>query len=480
MRRAAPVYCWRLIPWTWCAVLSGPNAGSFAITSNTCSNSSLSDGATCTITFTPLVTAPGTYTATMKMPDNTRLGYRSATLNLDAEAGGEGTFRAVAPFRLLDTRNGTGGVSHPVGAGGTVSVSVLTLGTVQLPKGGASAIVLNVTETGATHSSFLTVYPDGAPRPAASNLNFAAGRTEANLVTVEVGGDDKIDFYNNLGSVQVIADVVGYYVADDTGEYVVAGDSYHPLAPSRVLDTRTHSAVSANGTIRVPFSISATADTHISAVAVNITVVRPAQSGYLSAWNGQGPVPTSTLNFPQGATVPNMAIVATSQCVVATCGQVEPYFSIKNTSTGSTDVLVDVIGYFDKGGETDGLRFHPTAPTRIVDTRSQIGGNDALGTGTIDAFAATTVTNSHTVALALNVTAVAPTASTYLTIWPAGGARPTASTLNPAAGQTVANSTIAGLGAGNQFDVYNQQGTTNFIADVAGTFDTYQFLPSGN
>ncbi|MBC9728021.1 N-acetylmuramoyl-L-alanine amidase [Streptomyces sp. TRM68367] len=67
-----------------------------------------------------------------------------------------------------------------------------------------------MTATGGTSSSYVTVYPDGATRPTASNLNFSAGETIPNLVVVPVV-NGKVDFYNNAGSVNLIADITGYY-----------------------------------------------------------------------------------------------------------------------------------------------------------------------------------------------------------------------------------------------------------------------------
>jgi len=79
-----------------------------------------------------------------------------------------------------------------------------------------TAVVLNVTATGPTASSFVTVYPDGGTRPVTSDLNFTAGETIPNLVVVPVGADGKVDFYNDAGSVNLIADLSGYYTAGGT------------------------------------------------------------------------------------------------------------------------------------------------------------------------------------------------------------------------------------------------------------------------
>jgi hypothetical protein len=110
---------------------------------------------------------------------------------------------------VLDTRNGTGGYSSPVGPGGTISLQVT--GVDGVPATGVTAVVLNVTVTDPTAISFVTVYPDGETRPLASNLNFYAGETIPNLVVVPVGADGKVDFFNAAGSTDLVADLAGYY-----------------------------------------------------------------------------------------------------------------------------------------------------------------------------------------------------------------------------------------------------------------------------
>jgi hypothetical protein len=45
----------------------------------------------------------------------------------------------------------------------------------------------------------------------ASNLNFTAGKTIPNVV-VPVGADGKVAFCNQVGTVNLIADLAGYYM----------------------------------------------------------------------------------------------------------------------------------------------------------------------------------------------------------------------------------------------------------------------------
>jgi hypothetical protein len=122
---------------------------------------------------------------------------------------------------------------------------------------------------------------------------------------------------------------------------------------------------------------------------------------------------------------------------------------------------------------TSGPSFHAMVPARIMDTRSGTGTTASpLGAGEIRALqvAGQADIPADAVAVALNVTVTEPTAATYLTVWPAGAAQPTASNVNVVAGQTVANMVTVGLGAGGQVDLYNFNGDAEVVVDVTGWY----------
>jgi hypothetical protein len=124
-------------------------------------------------------------------------------------AAGGSLFVGVTPARILDTR-----VTHnAIGPGATLVLAVAGQGGVPamnatVPPG---AVVMNVTVTNPTAPSYLAVWPDGAARPVASDLNYVAGLTVPNLVVVKLGASGSIDLYNAFGTSDVIADVVGWY-----------------------------------------------------------------------------------------------------------------------------------------------------------------------------------------------------------------------------------------------------------------------------
>ncbi|MGB8860562.1 MAG: glycosyl hydrolase family 28-related protein [Ilumatobacteraceae bacterium] len=77
---------------------------------------------------------------------------------------------------------------------------------------------MNVTFVNPSASGYLTVYPPDAALPITSNLNWTAGQAPApNAVTVRLSADGRVGFYNFAGTVDLIADVVGYYEPSTAG-----------------------------------------------------------------------------------------------------------------------------------------------------------------------------------------------------------------------------------------------------------------------
>ena len=400
----------------------------------------------------------------------------AATPSVSAANPVGGTYQTVAPARVLDTRVGKGAPKAPVGPGRVISVHMLGAGAV--PTTRVSAVVLNLTVAAATRSSYLTVWPKGKARPTVSSINFVAGVSRANLVTMPLGADGSISIFNRAGSVQVIADVMGYYVAEGAA---TAGGLYQSVLPERLLDTRDPAfggAVLSGEPVSIPVdyndpNTAVDENPHIRALAVNITAVSPTKPGYFISWDGGGALPrTSTLNFARGTVTPNMAIVPVGPCV--DCGPATgfPSITVVNGSAGTVHMLVDIVGFYDDGQLGDGLRFKPlTTPTRIVDTRKGQGATKLAGNQTKSVTAPASVAGVRTNSLVTNTTAVQPTLSTYLTLWAGGDRRPPVSNLNPAKGQVVANATITDVGPGNVFNVYNKNGATNVVVDVTGTME---------
>ncbi len=75
---------------------------------------------------------------------------------------------------------------------------------------------------------------------------------------------------------------------------------------------------------------------------------------------------------------------------------------------------------------------------------------------------------SNATGVIVNVTVAGTTASSYLSVWPAGTARPTSSNLNWTAGRTIPNLVMTRLGSGGALSIGNASGQAHVIVDVMG------------
>lgn len=405
-----------------------------------------------------------------------------------AVAGPAGAYTPLKPARLLDTRKKIGvTTTTPLGAGRSVDLQVSTRGGV--PTSGTSSVVLNVTVVSPSSEGYVTIYPTGSTRPTASSVNFNKGWTGANLVTVKLGSGGKVRVFNYAGNAHVVADVVGYYHAT-TSTATKSYGGYAAVNPSRILDTRE-----SNAPLPAGYYLSTGADfgtdeqtglpinPHVRAFAVNVTVVKPTSSGYLTVWNGdENAIPgTSTLNFTTGKTVPNMAVAPTRACGSECTDPTTPVIGVLNGSGGNAHVVVDLVGIYDDNTLDGTWRYRALpSPTRIVNTKTGQGLASAISSnGTRTVTTPSSIRTTDTMALVTNTTANKPTATTVLTLWNPGCTpdpnfqclRPIASNLNPYAGQLVSNMTITDIGYDYEFLIHNRVGATNLVIDVAGTME---------
>jgi hypothetical protein len=376
-------------------------------------------------------------------------------------------FHPVPPARILDSRP-----THQVGPYGTkwatnVTRDVQVAGFSGVPAG-ADAVTLNVAVTGGSAPSYLTIWPKGQARPQTANLNWPAGATIANAVTMTVGASDSVSVRNNAGTVDVIVDIVGYY--DDA-----AGDGFTPLAvPKRIQDSRpayqvgpysskwgpgvTRNVTVAGGSTGVP--------TNADAVVLNVAVTGSSLTGYLTLYpNGQAKPTASSINFAKAQTIAN-AVTAK----VGTLQQVKVF-----NAQGNVDVIIDVIGYF-RAGTGEPYRPLPN-PVRIQDSRptSTVGPyTTPWATGTDRAVQVTGPAANIPIATAsaamLNVAVTGGSTAGYLTVYPNGAVRSTASSMNWAKAQTISNSVTAGIGNAGQIRAYNAAGNVHVIMDVFGYY----------
>ena len=122
------------------------------------------------------------------------------------------------------------------------------------------------------------MWPTGAGRPLASNLNFGGGQTIPNMVIVPVGAGGQVSFFNNTGGVDVVVDVLGWFPT---------GASYTGSIRRRCMDTRGGNPTidgqfAGAGQVGQAGSVDLTVvgrggvpATGVGAVALNVTATNP-------------------------------------------------------------------------------------------------------------------------------------------------------------------------------------------------------------
>ncbi len=394
---------------------------------------------------------------TVELPD-------AYTFTAAPAAAADGSFVPMTPHRFLDTRAGTGAPKARVAAQGTVRLQVG--GVDGIPTTGVTAVSMNVTAVAPTKAGFVTVYPDGQALPGVSNLDFTAGQTIPNLVVVPVV-DGKVDLHNSsFGTVDLLADVNGYYTGV-SGK----GSQVNSVGPTRILDTRAGTGapmrrVAAEGTVRLQVAgVAGVPATGVTGVVMNVTAVRPTGAGFVTVYpDGQALPNVSNLNFTAGETVPNLVVVPV----------VDGKVDLHNGSGGTVDLLADITGYYSAAG-TGGSLLQAVTPVRVLDTRSGTGG--AGGTVVPRGGITLNVSDlpgapSTLTAVVLNVTVTAPQQAGFLSVYPDGQALPNVSNLNYSAGETIANQVVVPVVDGS-VDLYNgSDGNVQVVADLDGYYLT--------
>ncbi len=382
---------------------------------------------------------------------------RPEAVNLPA---GASSFISVPPSRLADTR-------PEFSVGGFLRVDANTIRVQVTGRGGvplaATAGVLNITAVNTTAAGFITVYPAGASRPEASNVNIErVGQIIPNLVTVRFGTGagtaGAIDVFTQ-NPCDLIVDVNGAYAP--VADAVSAGRFVGLESAVRVLDTRNSGVkVGQGATTRV--NIAAVVPASASAVVVNLTVTESTGPGFWAAYpaGGTPPQSSSVNNDAADQTRANQAILPV--------GEAGGIRGIDVFASAGGHLIVDVAGYFTGPTAAPGSEglFVPNAPYRTLDTRS----NPRYGrmyAGWVAEFDYSGRALSQ--AVVVNLTATETRAAGFFTGYPARTVRPLASNLNASyKDQTIANHAILRTSTVG-VAVFTQSGAS-LIVDVAGYF----------
>ncbi len=373
-------------------------------------------------------------------------------------------FVPVAPCRVADTRNAAGPFGGPTMTAGSTRPFAIPQGACGIPST-AQAYSLNVTVVPPGPLSYVTLWPDGQPQPGVSTLNSFDGEVLANAAIVPAGAAGAVDVYVS-DATDVILDINGYF---DTPSATTS--AFYASSPCRIADTRFPDgpfggpSLAARGSRDFAVSSSPCGiPSGAGAYSLNVTAVPDDGLAFLTAWpTGQQRPLVSTLNSFSGKVVANAAIVPSGS-----------NDSVSVYAFNPTDVILDINGYFSRGGQAGGLAFYAVTPCRIADTRNDDGpfGGPILEFRTTRTFGipagACNIPNTAA-AYAMNVTVVPDGPLWYLTAWPTGVARPDVSTLNSWDGSAVANAAIVPAGADGAISVY-ASGRTHVILDINGYF----------
>jgi hypothetical protein len=403
--------------------------------------------------------ADGTITVTATATDTGgNTGPSSSTTTTRTSAEQDRYVGLTSPVRVLDSRSGTDNVGTSPG---------LKRGAVELDlsgrvPAGATGAVLNVTVTSPQRSGFVVVYPSGTTRPGTSNVNFAAGQTQANEVVTALSSSRKAVVYvDSVASAHVIADLVGYLTPQPG-----AGGYLTPVTPKRVLGEELRRNLGSSvGSSSVVVDVSTAVPAGSTGVVLNVTVASPSQSGFVVAYpDGTTQPGTSNVNFAANQVQANEVI---SQ--LGTGGKVR-----LTLSRGQARVIVDVVGAITPSTATGAGRFTPLAtPVRALDTREAIGvtGTARRTPSTPVELLMPSVIPAEAKGLILNVTSTGQLGSGFVVVYPTGSAKPGTSNVNFRQGVNQANEVIVKIGTGRKVTFSVGGGgtpSTHVIADIVG------------
>ena len=153
-----------------------------------------------------------------------------------------------------------------------------------------------------------------------------------NLVITKVGTNGAVSLFNSDGETHIVVDLLGWFDVSGRGAAGFAS------SPKRLMDTRDANAkIGAESTMQLKVTDVAGVPSGAKAVVLNVTVVDPTETSFLTVYPmGQALPTTSNLNFTPGSTVPNQ--------VIATVGE-GGRICIYNHS-GQTHIIADLVGWY--------------------------------------------------------------------------------------------------------------------------------------
>jgi hypothetical protein len=265
-------------------------------------------------------------------------------------------------------------------------------------------------------------------------------------------GDNGYTNYASLGKYSITAD------------FGLAGDTFVPVAVTRLLDTRNTTAPIFTGTTRNLTVTGGVAGVpaNATAVALNVAAVNPVTTGHLRVFPAGTPLPNaSVVNFTRTKNTPNHVIAK-----VGAGGQISIY------AGSQTHVIVDINGYFVESAT--GSRYTPVAaPTQIGFVNIPAAtANPADSTVTIQVLGKGGNPASGVATVAVNVAVLSPDSTGHIRVYPADDpVAPNASTNNFVVGDSRTNQVLVNPSATGAIKIYNTAtGPINVRVDTVGYF----------
>ncbi len=367
-------------------------------------------------------------------------------------------FVPVTPTRILDTRDGTGGVTAgKVPAAGSVSVSVIGG---EVP-GGARAVALNLTTTLVDGPGYVTAWPAGEAMPPTSNLNVSVGgETATNGAVLAVGAGGRINLFT-YEPAHLVADLTGYWIAAGA----TTDGRLHPApTPTRLMDTRD-----GTGGKTGLFAPNSQYDLQItgpdvpadaSAVVLTVTYTGATEPGFLTLWPAGTTRPTVSIANPNGLgdIRSNLAVVK-----IGAGGKVSIY------SDKPEHVVIDLVAYFSDEPGTAGL-YTAASPRRVEDSRLADQPFGRVAAGSTAVMSLNPILPPNAAVVLYNLTATQTLGAGYVTAYRSERAKPLASSVNwSGSDQHRAALTGSSVGATRSLKYYASS-DTDLVIDIAGWF----------
>ncbi len=354
--------------------------------------------------------------------------------SVNTPLGASGLYQPIVRYRALDGR--TAGL---VATGDTTHIRVTGVGGI--PATGVVAVSANVTVLKPRVSGAVSVFADGTSW-SGETISYHLGQTSQNLETVPVGASGKIDLRNDsAGLLPLIVNILGYYSSSQAG----SSGRYQPMAPGRVLDTRTGQPVAAGQSRTFQVAGRAGIPAGDLVPVLNFTVLTPGRSGSLSVWaNGQGTPTTPSLSFIAGQT-------EQSQLTMGLDGN--GALSIRNNSATPVQVIADAVGYYTLiPAQASQPFFAWGGYARSYDSRTA-GAIPAGGTvqlpvqSTLAARWGSAAFANGLAAVSMNVTVLSPPSSRSLSLWAGNASWDGSATITFTGGETLQRMVLIQAGA---------------------------------